>query len=292
MNHLEGKAVAITGAGSGLGACYALDAASRGAAVLVNDIDIETAERTVSAIIAAGGQAVACPGDVSSWQFGEILVETCIDAFGTITGLVNNAGILRLGRMQDLTEADFRRMIDINMIGTAACAQAAARRMLALGKGGSIINIASGSQAGDIGLGGYGATKGGVASLTYSWASELRGTGVRMNALSPLAETAMAAQNRPMLAQQSAERDVQYTTLPSPEVNAPVVSFLLSDAAADIHGQLVRIAGQQLSFVTHPMIADPVLTDTWSYEKIVAAFAGPLAGRQQKLGLAYAQAAA
>jgi NAD(P)-dependent dehydrogenase (short-subunit alcohol dehydrogenase family) len=287
MSALAGKAVVITGSGGGLGAAYARHAASLGAAIVVNDIDPDAADATVSAIAAAGGRAVACAGDVSDWAFAETLVQACVDAFGAITGLVNNAGILRPALLEDLSEADARRMIAVNLIGTMACAQAAARRMKAAG-GGSIVNVASGSQAGDVGLGGYGATKGAVAALTYSWAMELRGSGVRMNALSPLAETAMAAQNAHLMALQAKNRDVHYASLPPAEVNAPVVSFLLSDASAGLDGQVVRIAGRQLSFVTHPMIAAPVLEGNWSYEAVVAAFAQTLVSRQQKLGLAYA----
>ncbi|WP_432283477.1 SDR family oxidoreductase [Aminobacter sp. BA135] len=287
MNTLQGKSVVVTGAGSGLGAAYARHVASLGAAVVVNDINAEAAQSTVESIVASGGKAVAHAGDISSWNYAQSLVDACIDAFGAITGIVNNAGILRIGKILDLTETDMRRMVEINLIGTAACASHAARRMLAAGRGGSIINVASGSQAGDVALGGYGATKGGVASLTYSWAMELRGTGVRVNALSPLAETAMAAQNKALMAEQAASREVHYAALPDADVNAPVVSFLLSDAAEKINGQVVRIAGKQLSFVTHPLIADPVLEGDWSYAAVAEAFAGALAGNQQPLGLGY-----
>ncbi|MGF7005307.1 SDR family NAD(P)-dependent oxidoreductase [Aminobacter sp. BE322] len=289
MKSLEGKAVVITGAGSGLGAAYARHAAGLGAAVVVNDIGAKAAQSTVDSIASAGGKAVAHAGDISSWSYAQSLVDACIDAFGAITGIVNNAGILRIGKILDLTEADMRRMVEINLIGTAACASHAARRMLAAGKGGSIINVASGSQAGDVALGGYGATKGGVASLTYSWAMELRGTGVRVNALSPLAETAMAAQNKALMAEQAASREVHYAALPDAGVNAPVVSYLLSDAAEKINGQVVRIAGKQLSFVTHPLIAEPVLEGDWSYEAVGAAFAETLVRNQQPLGLGYAR---
>lgn len=289
MKSLEGKAVVITGAGSGLGAAYARHAARNGASVVVNDISAVAAQSTVDSIKAAGGQAVAHAGDVSSWSYAQSLVDGCVDAFGAITGIVNNAGILRIAKILDLTEADLRQMIEVNLIGTAACASHAARRMLAAGKGGSILNVASGSQAGDIALGGYSATKGGIASLTYSWAMELRGTGVRVNALSPLAETAMAAQNKALMAEQAASREVHYAALPDPEINAPVVSFLLSDEAEQINGQVVRIAGRQLSFVTHPLIADPVLENDWNDKAVAAAFAETLADRQQPLGLGYSR---
>ena len=97
MGLLVGKAVAVTGAGSGLGQAYALHAARHGARVLVNDIDA-SAEATVEAIRSAGGTAAACVGNVADWSFGETLVGDCVARFGRIDGLVNNAGILRHGR--------------------------------------------------------------------------------------------------------------------------------------------------------------------------------------------------
>jgi len=287
MPMLEGKAVVITGSGSGLGAAYAREAASLGAQVVVNDVNEENAAAIVGEVTEAGGKAVGCIGDVSSWEFAETLIQTCIDHFGKIDALVNNAGILRHGKITDMTEADLRRMLEINTIGTAACATHAIRAMLAQGTPASIINVASGSQAGDIALGGYGASKAAVASLTYSWAMELKDTNVRVNAISPLAHTAMAQSNMGFLAQQSANREVVYTTLPDPAGNAPVVSFLISDASIGINGQVIRIAGEQLSFVTHPMIADPVLEGEWTPETVVKAFAESLSQNQCKLGLAF-----
>jgi NAD(P)-dependent dehydrogenase (short-subunit alcohol dehydrogenase family) len=189
-----------------------------------------------------------------------------------------------------MTEKDLRAMLSVNTVGAAACAHHAIRAMLEAGTPGSIVNVASGSQAGDIALGGYGASKAAVASFTFSWALEMRGTKVRVNAVSPLAQTDMAASNMGYLAQQSASREVVYTTLPPAGVNAPVVAFLLSDRSIGINGQIVRIAGNELSFVTHPTIAEPVLNGEWTDEAVADAFRNTLEGRQQKLGLAYQRA--
>jgi len=287
MKALSNKAIVITGAGSGLGAAYALHAASLGAKVVVNDIALGKAEETAQAIRKAGGTAVALAGDVSDWDTAQILVDRCVIEFGVLSGFVANAGILRHGRLVDARQQDLRRMFEINFMGTAACASAAAKAMLAQGTGGSIVTVTSGSQAGDIALGGYGASKAAVAALTFSWAMELSGTGVRMNAVSPLAETAMAAQNKAHLADQQAQREVQYGLLPTPDVSAPVISYLLSDAASGINGQVVRIAGKELSFVSHPMIADPVLKGDWTFEAIANAFDRTLRQKQHKLGLSY-----
>lgn len=287
MKLLAGQAVVITGAGAGIGRAYAMHAARLGARVMVNDIDRDAAAAAVAAITAAGGEAAAQAGDVSDWDFAERLVAAAVERWGRIDGLVNNAGILRHGRATEIREADLRRMLEVNTIGTAACASAAIRAMQRAGGHGSIVNVASGSQAGDIALGGYAASKAAIAALTFSWALELRDTGIRVNAISPLAETAMAASNKSFLAQQSASREVAYGTLPSPENNAPAVAFLLSDRSTGINGQILRIAGRELSFVTHPMIAQPVLVGSWDDDAVAAAFRDGLAAKQQRLGLAY-----
>lgn len=291
MSILEGKTIAITGAGAGIGAAYARHCAALGARLVVNDIKAAAADAVVSEIRAAGGEATACPGDVSMWAFGAELVAACIESYGRIDGLVNNAGILRHGRVTEMTETDIRSLLTINTLGTASCATHAIRAMLKAGTGGSIVNVASGSQAGDIALGGYGASKAAVASLTFTWAMELKDSGIRVNAVSPLAETAMSASNMEFLAQQSASREVVYTTLPPPDANAPVVAFLLSDRAANINGQIVRIAGRELSYVTHPAIAEPVLQGEWTDDAVADAFRDELTGKQQKLGLTYARRA-
>jgi NAD(P)-dependent dehydrogenase (short-subunit alcohol dehydrogenase family) len=256
---------------------------------VVNDVDAAAAERMAAEIVAAGGTAVASAGSVASWDYAGELVAACVGAFGRIDGLLNNAGILRHGRITEMSERDLRAMLDVNAIGTAACASHAIRRMLEQDGHGSIVNVASGSQAGDIALGAYGASKAAVASLTFTWALELRDTNVRVNALSPLAHTAMAETNMKFLAQQSASREVVYTTLPAADVNAPAAAFLLSDRSIGINGQIVRIAGEELSFVTHPMIAEPVLKGRWDDDGIEAAFRDTLGRKQQKLGLAYAR---
>lgn len=289
MSLLEGKAIAITGAGSGIGAAYARHCAKLGARIVVNDLVADAAEAVAAEIRSKGGAASACPGNVADWSFGAELVSACRSAFGRIDGLVNNAGILRHAKVVDLGERDLRAMFEVNMLGTASCAVHAIRAMLDDGAKGAIVNVASGSQAGDIALGGYGATKAAVASLTFSWAMELKATSIRVNAVSPLAETAMAASNKQLMAEQSASREVVYGTLPAPETNAPVVAFLLSDLASGINGQVVRIAGKELSFVTHPMIAEPVLEGEWNDADVARAFGEHLGGAQQRLGLAYAR---
>ncbi len=288
MTPLDGKAVVITGAGSGIGAEHAKLAARLGARVVICDIDQAGAQAVADDIARAGGEAIALVRDVTDPDTPEALVTACFDTFGTMTGLVNNAGILLPGKIETMSREDLVKSFQVNVMATAACAQAAIAAWRASGTGGSVVNTASGSHAGDIALGAYAATKGAVASLTYSWAMELRGSPIRMNAISPLAMTAMAKRNLDLMAEQSVSREVAYTTLPDPASNAPVACFLLSDAAATVNGQIVRIAGDELSFVTHPMIATPVLRGDWTYDNVAEAFAQTFNRAQKPLGLTFA----
>src|ERR1044071_1858591 len=97
MSALIGKAGVITGAGRGIGAACALGAAAQGAAVVVNDVDRREADAVTGEILAAGGRAIACVADITDWEDAGRLIASCIDEFGRIDGLVNNAGLFLLG---------------------------------------------------------------------------------------------------------------------------------------------------------------------------------------------------
>jgi NAD(P)-dependent dehydrogenase (short-subunit alcohol dehydrogenase family) len=279
---LENKAVAVTGAGQGIGEASALLAASLGASVRVNDIDAVAAARVAATINERGGRAYAHAADISQWSSGQALVDACLERFGRLDGLVNNAGLFKIASLMESTAMDFTETLAVNLIGAASCAQAAAAHMLER-KSGAIVNVVSGAQCGMIGLGAYGASKGALASLTYSWALELANTGVRMNAVSPMANTQMAHKTRAYL---SALAIPLPDTVPPASANAPVICYLLSDASAAIHGQVVRIDGGVLALMTHPAIIAPVLQrDIWTADAVAEAFATDLAERQQRLGV-------
>lgn len=280
---LEGKSVVVTGAGRGIGAAYAEHLATLGAAVVVNDVDRPEAEATVARIRDAGGQALAHPGTVSDWQTAAELIHACVGRFGRIDGLVNNAGVFHAATAEQETEEGVRRMVEVNVLGTMFCGIHALRQMLSQG-GGSLVNITSGSQSGAAGLGIYGATKGAVASLTYSWALDTAGTGVRVNALSPNAQTRMArvyeAWRGTVGVGQNDGKDAAN--------NAPAVAFLLSDAARDIHGQVLRVDGPDLTLMTHPRLVAPVARrDVWTIDDVAEAFHGQLRAHLQPVGLAH-----
>ncbi|GIH67967.1 SDR family NAD(P)-dependent oxidoreductase [Sphaerimonospora thailandensis] len=274
---LTGKAIVVTGAGRGLGAAYARLAAAEGASVIVNDVDGEAA-----ASIAAEIGAIGDDSDIATWEGAGRLIEACRSAYGRIDGLVNNAGIFHLAHPREQDPAEFRRMIEVNLLGTAYCGLHAIRAMLGQPGGGSVVNVTSGSQAGSAAMGAYGASKGGVASLTYCWAADLAGTAVRVNAVSPNAHTRMADTFERYLGERARGQNVGK----SPATNAPAVVYLLSDAAAGIHGQVVRVDGDELSLMTHPGVAMPaVRMPAWTVAAVAAAFDDELARRQQPLGV-------
>ena len=285
MGCLDGKPVVVTGAGRGLGAAYARLAAQEGALVVVNDIDADMSKAVAEEITAAGGTAIARGGDVSDWGQAEELIDFCVAELGSIAGLVNNAGLFAMSLADQMTEAELTQLWGTNVSGLAACGAFAIRRMTAQGSG-SIVNVASGAHFGMKHMPAYAATKGAVASLTYAWAIELEATGVRINALSPLARTRMADASARFYEEHNMGR-VDVSGAPDPSANAPVVIFLLSDAASHVHGQMVRIEGNQLSLVAHPVVLEPVLVADggWTPDTVAAAFDGELAKRLVPLGL-------
>lgn len=295
MNSLAGKAVVVTGGGRGLGAAYAALAAREGASVVVNDVDVDQARAVADAL---GSRAVADGSDISTWEGAGALVAHCVDAFGAIDGLVNNAGIFRLANPFDQDPDEFRAVIEVNLLGTAYCGLHAIRAMRQ--SGGSIVNVTSGAHAGSADMGAYSASKGAVASLTYTWAVDLAGSGIRVNAVSPNALTRMAetfekhlgvkAQGQDMAAQRAERSGDRYgrpnnTAKPAAE-NAPAVVYLLSDLSAAVHGQVVRMDGTELSLIRHPAVIGAGVESTqWTVEAVAAAFEGDLASCLQPLGL-------
>jgi NAD(P)-dependent dehydrogenase (short-subunit alcohol dehydrogenase family) len=122
---------------------------------------------------------------VASWTEAAELIDSCVSEFGRIDGLVNNAALMWVGRPDQLTEADLRRTIEVNVLGTTFCGLHALGHMTAQGSG-AIVNVTSGAHAGIPLQCAYSASKGAVASLTYAWAADVAGQGVRVNAISPM----------------------------------------------------------------------------------------------------------
>lgn len=271
---LDGRVIIVTGAGRGLGKAYALAAAAEGATVVVNDIDGPEANETVDEIQGSGGKAAAHVGSAAEWPTAEGLIGSTIDQFGQLDGLVNNAGLFDVRDPWDEDEASLRRLFEVNTLGVLFPSVHALRHMVSERRG-SIVNITSGSHAGMPQMATYGASKGAVASWTYCTAIDAMPHNVRVNAVSPVGRTRMG--------------DVRGTgprpDLPLPEHVAPLIVYLLSDLAAGITGQVVRLARGQLSIVEHPASVEPNETDEhWTPQSIADAFERLFRGQLRPLG--------
>ncbi len=277
MQGLEGKVVIITGAGGGLGRAYALAAAAAGARLVVNDVDATAIEAVVGEIEAAGGTAVAHVGSVADWDAAGALVALATTSFGRLDGLVNNAGIFHAAFPWDETEAGIRRIIEVNVFGTMFCAVHAVRVMREQGSG-SIVNVTSGGHVGIAEMGSYGASKGAVASMTYSWALDAEAAGIRVNAISPIARTGQS--------DLWDNRDAEHMDEPPPERVAPLVVYLLGDASRHVSGQVIRLDAQGLSVLDQPRFPEHKATGAqWTAESVAAAIEGELAEQLRPVGL-------
>lgn len=288
---LQGKAVVVTGAGRGIGAACAKGIGRQGALVVVNDVDAVEAKQTASAIEAEGGTAISCVADVSDWEQAGTLIEACVSVFGRIDGLVNNAALVHIGRINAFDPRVARALVDVNVLGPMYCTGHAVKTMLAQGSG-SIVNVVSGAHMGMPGMGIYGATKGAVASMVYTWAMELAGSGVRVNALSPFGATNILGNSNRQLTQRYGADTCEFgeavssVEIQPPDADSPIVEYLLSDEAADVNGQLVRIDQGEIQLYTHPALLVPsVKRDRWDARLVAQAFAEDLKHRQVPCGV-------
>jgi 3-oxoacyl-[acyl-carrier protein] reductase len=186
MFDLTGKVALVTGASSGLGVRFAEVLAENGAAVALVARRADRLAALRDRIAQAGGRAVAIEADVCERADMQRAFDAAEKAFGTVTVLVNNAGIVQSGRAVELAADDWRRVLSTNLDAVFFWAQEAARRMLAAGKGGAIVNIASVlGMTPDNGVVSYAAAKAGVIQLTKALAIELAFKGIRVNAIAP-----------------------------------------------------------------------------------------------------------
>jgi NAD(P)-dependent dehydrogenase (short-subunit alcohol dehydrogenase family) len=292
---LTGKVAVVTGSGRGLGLAYASELARRGAAVVVNDVDAGVAQDAVSSIAAEGGNAVAEVVPVGTSEAAQALVDRAVEEFGRLDILVNNAGILRDSTLWKMTDEQFDAVITTHLRGTFTCTRAAAIRLREQGDGGRIICVGSPTgQVGNFGQTNYAAAKAGIVGMVRTWAMELARAEITVNAIVPVAATAMTETIpalKPYVDALKAGEPLppfarQQLGFGSPEDAAGLVAFLASDAAAGITGQAVGIGGDRLALWSHPSEVVVEFADGtgWSADAIAEAWPEQFAGSQQTVG--------
>lgn len=253
MQLLRDRIVLVTGAGQGIGQGVAHAVAEAGGHVVATDLDLEAATATVVAIVGDGGSAVPMALDVTEEPMFQAVVDRVIADLGRIDGLVNNAGILSMAPAFNLALDDWRREMEVNVLGVATGCKVVAERMRT-SNGGAIVNIAS--NAGKVGypnMAAYNATKAAVINLTRSLAAEWAAHQINVNAVCP------GGVSTPMLADvadwvgERIDRDAEEllaTMVPAqlgrhilPIEVGRVVAFLLSDQAVIIRGQAINVDG-------------------------------------------------
>jgi NAD(P)-dependent dehydrogenase (short-subunit alcohol dehydrogenase family) len=293
---LHGKTAVVTGSGRGLGLGYAKALAAAGAAVVVNDVDGEAAAAAAKEIVDAGGHAIAVTAAVGSSETADALVAAAVDNFGRLDAMVTNAGVLRDKVLWKMTDEDFDTVINVHLRGTFTCVRAAAIRMREQGGGGRIIVAGSPTgQRGTFGQTNYAAAKAGIVGMVRTWAMELARNEITVNALIPVAATAMT-KTIPFFAPhvEALERD----GVPLPDALrkgegfgtvedvAGLVVFLASDAAAQVNGQAIGIGGDRLTLWSHPQERLVNFTDSgWTAEQIAAVWPSTFGRSPETVGI-------
>jgi len=242
---LKGKTAIITGSGRGIGKAIALAMAQQGANIVINDVNMESAQEVVAEIEAMGRQAIAVKADVTAEEQVEAMVRACIGRFGKLDILVNNAGIIQTVPVTEINGKDWDRVMAVNLKGVFLCCKAALIPMKAQ-RSGKIINIASvaGKRGGGLlGNSCYSASKGGVIAFTKSVARESGQFGINVNAVTPaFTDTEMTRSIDPE------KKEFIIKMLPLGRVGQPsdiagAVCFLASSMSDYMTGEIMDVDG-------------------------------------------------
>lgn len=252
-SRLDGKVILVTGAGGGIGRDVALTAAAQGARVVVNDLGAslggqvtegDRAEAVAREIRDAGGEAVANVDSVADPKGAEAMVARAVATWGRIDGIVNNAGILRDGFFHKMSFEDFDAVIRVHLYGTFNVSRAAAPHFKDQGSGAFVHMTSTSGLIGNLAQANYSAAKLGIAALSKSIALDMQRFNVRSNCIAPFAWSRMTSSIKVDSPEQEAR--VRKLMEMKGEKVAVLASYLLSDAAAAVSGQIFAVRNNEI----------------------------------------------
>ena len=256
---LEGKVVLVTGAGRGIGHEMALLMGAQGAKVVVNDLggsiegegaDLGPADETVKLIRDAGGEAVANGDSVADPAGAQRMIETALDVFGQIDGIVNNAGILRDRIFHRMPHHDWEAVIGVHLMGAFNVSKAAAGHFRQQESGAYVHFTSTSGLIGNIGQSNYAAAKLGIMGMSRSIALDMQRFNVRSNCISPFAWSRMIGSIPTETPDQQARVDKLKQMTPAKI--APMAAYLLSDRAAQVSGQVFGVRNNEIFLFSQP----------------------------------------
>jgi NAD(P)-dependent dehydrogenase (short-subunit alcohol dehydrogenase family) len=285
MGKLDGKAALVTGAGRGIGRAVAMQLASEGAAVVVNDLgtslggegtDQSIAQQVVNEIKAAGGTAVANTSSITDYDAAGEMVQQAVDNFGKIDIVVNVAGILRDRMIFNMSEDEFDIVTAVHLNGTFNTVRHASALMREQ-RSGRIINFSSVSAWGSPGQPNYGAAKYGILGFTAVLANSLNKYNVTANAILPFATTRMidsTPRGQEFLKEHGKPpSEMAGGTEGDPANVSPMVTYLATDEAAHINGQFFGVRGTTISIYSHWEMAGVLNADRiWTPQELIDLF--------------------
>ncbi|MDH7799173.1 MULTISPECIES: SDR family NAD(P)-dependent oxidoreductase [unclassified Beijerinckia] len=275
--NLANKVVIVTGAGRGIGREIALFAAKEGARVIVNDLGGEpngsgsnstVAGEVVREIQAAGGTAAASTDSISSKEGAEKIIQTALDHFGRVDGVINNAGFLRDRMFYNMSDEEWDAIIQVHLYGYYYVSRAAAPHFKAQNSGAYVHFTSSSGLMGAVGQSNYAAAKMGVVGLSTGIAFDMARYNVTSNCIAPSAWSRLVA-GVPLRSKAEEERAAMFQKKMGPEKIAPLCAFLTSDAAKDITGQIFKVRGNEIFLISQPRAVRSVHHDGgWTMQSL------------------------